>query len=176
MPRMRGRPGVWTQYASVVHNHRSPILNFPRFRNWEKHFMRLKTVSVLLLYVVFVATASAQTPHHVAVHAGHVLDVKSGKMMSDQMLVIEDGKIVSSGASREAKIPTDAMRIELPNATVMPGFIDAHTHLTMDPKFGYDALALSTSREALIGAKNARLTLLAGFTTVRNVGARVFTD
>ena len=138
--------------------------------------MRLKTVSVMLLYVVFAATASAQTPHHVAVHAGHVLDVKSGKMMSDQMLVIEDGKIVSNGASKEANIPTDAMRIELPNATVMPGFIDAHTHLTMDPKFGYDALALSTSREALIGAKNARLTLLAGFTTVRNVGARVFTD
>ena len=104
-------------------------------------------------------------------HAGHVLDVKSGKMLADQTLVIEDGRIVSSGASAEAKIPADAIRIELPNATVLPGLIDAHTHLTMDPKFGYERLAISVPREALIGAKNARLTLMAGFTTVRNVGA-----
>ena len=59
---------------------------------------------------------------------------------------------------------------------MLPGFIDAHTHLTMDPKFGYETLALSMSRQALIGARNARLTLLAGFTTVRNVGAKDFSD
>ena len=67
------------------------------------------------------------------------------------------------------------MRIELPDATVLPGLIDAHTHLTMDPKFGYETLAISAPREALTGAKNARLTLLAGFTTVRNVGASALT-
>ena len=59
---------------------------------------------------------------------------------------------------------------------MLPGLIDAHTHLTMDPKFGYERLAISVSREALIGAKNARVTLLAGFTTVRNVGASEFSD
>jgi imidazolonepropionase-like amidohydrolase len=118
----------------------------------------------------------AQAHHHLAVHAAHVLDVRSGKMLNDQMLVIEDGKIVSSGALADAEVPSDALHIELPNATVLPGLIDAHTHLTMDPKFGYETLALSTSRQALIGAKNARLTLLAGFTTVRNVGAQDFSD
>jgi len=118
----------------------------------------------------------AQTPRHVVVHAGHLLDVKTGKLLADQTLVIEDGKIISSGAAAEAKIPADAVRIELPNATVLPGLIDAHTHLTMDPKFGYERLAISVPREALTGAKNARLTLLAGFTTARNVGARGFTD
>lgn len=118
----------------------------------------------------------AQTPHHIAVHAGHVLDVKSGKTLSDQMLVMENGKIVSSGAAADAKIPADAMRIELPNATVLPGLIDAHTHLTFDPVFGYEQLAISIPRETLTGAKNARVTLLAGFTTVRNVGARGFSD
>lgn len=118
----------------------------------------------------------AQTPHHVAVHAGHVLDVKTGKLIADQTLVIEDGKIVSAGATAEAKIPADALRIELPNATVLPGLIDAHTHLTMDPKFGYETLAISVPREALIGAKNARATLTAGFTTVRNVGASGYAD
>ncbi len=120
--------------------------------------------------------ASGQAPRHVAVHAGHVLDVKTGKTAADQMLVIEDGKIVSTGPAAEAKVPADAVRIELLNATVLPGLIDAHTHLTMDPKFGYDRLSVSAPRATLTGAKNARLTLLAGFTTVRNVGAGDFTD
>lgn len=137
--------------------------------------MGFKTVSWILL--LFVASqASAQTAHPIALHAGHVLEVKSGKMLNDQVLLIEDGKIISSGSATEAKAPADAVRIELPTATVLPGFIDAHTHLTMDPKFGYETLALSGSRQALIGAKNARLTLLAGFTTVRNVGAKDFSD
>jgi imidazolonepropionase-like amidohydrolase len=118
----------------------------------------------------------AQTSRHIVVHAGHLLDVKSGKLLADQTLVIEDGKILSAGSVAEAKIPADAVRIELPNATVLPGLIDAHTHLTMEPRFGYDRLAISVPREALIGAKNARLTLLAGFTTARNVGARGFSD
>ena len=134
----------------------------------------IAAVSVLLLCSG--GRASAQAPHNVAVHAGHMLDVKSGKVLSDRTLVIEDGKVVSNGPSADAKIPPDAVRIELPDATVLPGFIDAHTHLTMDPKFGYETLALSTSRQALTGAKNARLTLLAGFTTVRNVGAKDFSD
>ncbi len=98
----------------------------------------------------------AQTSRHVAVQAGHVLDVKTGKLLADQTLVIEDGRIVSTGAAAEAKIPADAVRIDLPNATVLPGLIDAHTHLTMEPKFGYESLAISVPREALIGAKNAR--------------------
>ena len=138
--------------------------------------MRLRLFASLLLSVWFVVLANAQVPHHVGLHAGHVLDVKSGKTLTDQMLLIEDGKIVSSGAAADVRVPGDAVRIDLPNATVLPGFIDAHTHLTMDPKFGYDTLAISTPREALIGAKNARVTLLAGFTTVRNVGAGNFTD
>jgi imidazolonepropionase-like amidohydrolase len=139
--------------------------------------MRLKTVCfVLVLFLSLAACAMAQAHHHLAVHATHVLDVRSGKTLNDQMLVIEDGKIVSSGALADAEVPSDALHIELPNATVLPGLIDAHTHLTMDPKFGYETLALSTSRQALIGAKNARLTLLAGFTTVRNVGAQDFSD
>jgi imidazolonepropionase-like amidohydrolase len=118
----------------------------------------------------------AQTARHVVVHAGHVLDVKSGKMLADQTVVVEDGKVVSIGSASDAKTSADAIRIDLPNATILPGLIDAHTHLTMDPQFGYESLAISVPRQALIGAKNARKTLLAGFTTVRNVGADGFTD
>ena len=120
--------------------------------------------------------ATAQAPRHVVVHAGRILDVKSGKLLPDATLEIEDGKIVGVTGAGKASIPADAVRIDLPNATLLPGLIDAHTHLTMDPRFGYETLAISVPRQSLTGAKNARLTLLAGFTTVRNVGAADFTD
>jgi imidazolonepropionase-like amidohydrolase len=110
------------------------------------------------------------------VHAGHALDVKTGKLLSDQTFIIEDGRIVSAGPSAETKAPAGALRIELPNATVLPGLIDAHTHLTYDPQFGYEELGISVARSTLTGAKNARLTLQAGFTTVRNVGAEGYSD
>src|ERR1700731_4536662 len=132
--------------------------------------------AVAVVLVVGCVYSIAQTTRHVAVRAGRLLDVKTGKMLAHQTRVIEDGRTGSMAPSAEAKIPTDAVRIDLPNATVLPGLIDAHTHLTSEPRFGYDRLAISVPREALIGAKNARVTLLAGFTTARNVGARGFTD
>jgi imidazolonepropionase-like amidohydrolase len=128
------------------------------------------------LGVVVLEVAAQQAPRHVVIHAGHVLEVKTGNTLSDQVVVIEDGKIVGSGPASATKAPADAVRIDLPNATLLPGLIDAHTHLTSDPSFGYDRLAISLPREALIGAKNARVTLAAGFTTVRNVGAGGFSD
>jgi imidazolonepropionase-like amidohydrolase len=139
--------------------------------------MKKVRISLLVFVLFCVSTlAYAQTSKRVAVHAGHVLDVKSGKLLADQTLIIENGKIVASGPAAETTVPADATRIDLPNATVLPGLIDAHTHLTMNPQFGYETLALSVPRQALIGAKNARMTLLAGFTTVRNVGAQDFSD
>ena len=119
---------------------------------------------------------AASTPARTIVRAGRLLDVRTGKTLINQAIVIEGDKIVSvepySGATAEA----NAKVIDLSSKTVLPGLIDAHTHLTFDPKFGYDRLAISLPREALIGAKNARVTLLAGFTTVRNVGADGFSD
>ena len=135
-----------------------------------------KTCGFLAVLLVWLGMQAPAQTRHVAVHAGHVLDVQSGKMLADQTIVIEDGKIVSLGAAADAKSPSEDVRIDLSNATVLPGLIDAHTHLTMEPRFGYERLAISVPREALIGAKNARATLLAGFTTVRNVGASGYTD
>jgi imidazolonepropionase-like amidohydrolase len=67
--------------------------------------------------------------------------------------------------------------LELPNATVLPGLIDAHTHLTGDPRdIGYQSLGISVPRATLKGARNARMTLEAGFTAVRNVGAEGYSD
>ncbi len=131
---------------------------------------------VLVVLMLAAQAFAQQSSRTIVIHAGRVLDVKTGKMLSDQMLVIEGGKIVSIGGSAETKAPADAVRIDLANATLLPGLIDAHTHLTMDPRFGYERLGVSIPREALTGAKNARLTLEAGFTTVRNVGADGYSD
>jgi hypothetical protein len=87
--------------------------------------MRRKTLCFVLLIVLFMLMPSAigQASRQVVIHAGHVLEVKSGKMLSDQILLIEDGKIVGINSAAEAKVASDSVRIELPNATVLPGFM-----------------------------------------------------
>ena len=103
--------------------------------------------------------------------------MKTGKTLTGQAIVIEGDKIVSVGPTGDVKTSAADQVIDLFNATVLPGLIDAHTHLTGDPKdVGYESLAITIPREALTGAKNARVTLLAGFTTVRNVGAEGYSD
>lgn len=113
---------------------------------------------------------------HVVIRAGRLLDVKTGNNLTNQAIVIEGDKIASVGPAASMKAAPDAAVVDLPNATVLPGMIDAHTHLTFNPQFGYETLGISVPREALIGARNARVTLEAGFTTVRNVGARGYSD
>src|SRR6185437_15957915 len=111
------------------------------------------------------------------IRAAHLLDVKTGRMLDNPVIVITGEKITSlNGAPGEQDPQNGVTTIELPGATLLPGFIDAHTHLTSDPNFGYQQLGISVPKEALIGAKNARITLQAGFTTVRNVGASGYTD
>ena len=127
-------------------------------------------------------TAADKTPtqeplKRVLVRAGHLLDVKTGKTLDNQAILVEGDKVVSVGPASGNQATAGATTINLPNATVLPGLIDAHTHLTGDPKnIGYPSLGISVPRHALTGAKNARLTLQAGFTTVRNVGAPGYSD
>ena len=131
----------------------------------------------LILLALSGLMAAQQAPSRVIVRAGNLLDVKAGKTLADQAIVIEGDKIVSVGAMAEVKAAAGDKMIDLSHATVVPGLTDAHTHLTMDPRnLGYARLAISVPREALTGARNARVTLEAGFTTVRNVGASGFTD
>src|SRR5437762_1514570 len=135
-------------------------------------FPRIAVATFLL-----VSALSAQQPAlRTVLRPGKLLDVKTGKLLSNHAVIIEGDKIGSIVPSSEVKPSASDRVIDLPNATILPGLIDAHTHLTFNPDFGYETLAISVPREALTGAHNARLTLEAGFTTVRNVGARGYSD
>ena len=139
--------------------------------------MRIQTFLLFVLLLVCLVPVQqllAQEPSSTVIQAGHMLDVKTGKTLDNVTIVIKGDKIVS--VSEGGALPASAAVIKLPNATLLPGLIDAHTHLTFDPKFGYESLAISVPKEALVGAKNARITLEAGFTTVRNVGATAYAD
>jgi len=122
---------------------------------------------------------AAQSPSakRTVIRPGRLLDVRTGELRRDQAIVIEGEKISHVGPSSEVKASAGDTTIDLPDSTLLPGLIDMHTHLTFDlGSLGYSGLAISTPREALHGARNARRTLEAGFTTVRNVGAKDYAD
>jgi imidazolonepropionase-like amidohydrolase len=129
-----------------------------------------------LLCAFFLAPLANAAPG--AVHCGKLLDVRSGKMLTDQIVQFDaSGIITSLGAASSTKLPPGVTPVDLSNATCLPGLIDVHTHLTFDPSdSGYAGLGISIPRETITGVKNARLTLRAGFTTVRNVAASGYTD
>jgi imidazolonepropionase-like amidohydrolase len=136
----------------------------------------LASVLILIASCSLSQTQPSTQLQRVVIHAGKILDVRAGKTISDAVIVVEGDKIVYVGTASSAPATSDAKAIHLPNATILPGLIDAHTHITSNPSFGYEGLAISIPREALIGAHNARVTLEAGITTVRNVGARGYSD
>src|ERR1700730_5819343 len=113
-----------------------------------------------------------------AVRCGQLLDVRTGRLLKDQVIVFDaDGTITAIGPTGSPLSAGGATTVDLPSATCLPGLIDVHTHLTDDPTSnGYEGLGISVPREAITGVKNARITVHAGFTTVRNVGASNYTD
>jgi imidazolonepropionase-like amidohydrolase len=128
---------------------------------------------------VHAADAAPTTPTRVAVHAARLLDVESGRMVSDPWVLVEGEKIVSVASGGTA--PAGVRTIELGNATLLPGLIDVHVHLTGDPttstgNYYQDALTLGPMDAAVMAPTFAKRTLEAGFTTVRNVGAPEYID
>jgi imidazolonepropionase-like amidohydrolase len=129
-------------------------------------------------------TAHAQSaeapaaPETVVLKAAHVFDSTGTALKNGATVVVRGDRIVSVGAGAE---PAGARVIDLGDATLLPGFIDAHTHLTdqFDKDYYrgvYNRLMRFPAEQAMYAAMYARRTLEAGFTTVRNVGAHDFVD
>lgn len=135
-------------------------------------------MAIFFLAGLVAVSADAQDtapPEVTVIHAGQLFDAHAGKMVQNQDILIHGDKIDRVGTN--LTVPVGAHEIDLRKATVLPGFIDVHTHLTMRAgQAGYDSLGVSVPRQALVGARNARVTLMAGFTTVRNVGASGYSD
>jgi imidazolonepropionase-like amidohydrolase len=121
--------------------------------------------------------AAAATAPTIALKAAHVFDGTGSALKDGTVVVIQGERIVAVGTS----IPAGARVIDLGDATLLPGFIDSHTHLTMEYEkdyyhFVYTEKMRFPAEQALYGALYARRTLEAGFTTVRNLGAHDFLD
>jgi len=134
----------------------------------------IRKIGLLTLCCVFLAAqapaqqASAAAPL-IAIRAGKFIDVEAGRTLSDQLILVRGTKIEAVGAN--LKIPEGVQVIDLSNMWVLPGLVDCHTHLA-DLAYSepLDVLKRTAADTAYAAIPNARVTLLAGFTTVRDVG------
>ena len=139
-------------------------------------------LAVALLLAAAAAAVVAQPAAQLStkrtlVRAGHLLDVKTGKLLDSQTIVVVGETIQSIAPTANVQAQSGDTVVDLSALTVLPGLIDVHTHLTMNTDFDpFHEVTSTNAKEAINGVANARLTLLAGFTSVRNVGAGGYTD
>src|SRR5881394_560900 len=111
----------------------------------------------------------------VVIRAAQIIDGTGGAPIKNGAIVITDDKISAVGQFAAITVPAGARVIDLGDATLMPGFIDAHTHIVGrvlgDPEADESSVHDYASFGAILGTRNAERTLMAGFTTIRNVGA-----
>jgi imidazolonepropionase-like amidohydrolase len=142
--------------------------------------MRMRVLSCGLLCVAL--SAAAQPGYQASagrtlIRAGHVIDVHTGNELADETVIVQGEKIVGLAKTADTPAKTGDRVVDLGSYTVLPGMIDVHTHLTMVTNFDpYFELSMTPAKEAILGVENAKTTLEAGFTTVRNVGANGWTD
>jgi imidazolonepropionase-like amidohydrolase len=102
----------------------------------------------------------------IAIRAGHLFDARAGRLLADQVIVIDGERIAAVGAASQVQIPAGARIIDLSRATVLPGLIDAHTHMFNVPQPG-----MSREAATLIAVHNMQADLAAGFTTARDMSS-----
>jgi imidazolonepropionase-like amidohydrolase len=123
--------------------------------------------------------AAAQGAHAETLYltAARMIDPAAGRVVERPAVVIVDGLVRQVGAQSSLPAPADARRIDLGARTILPGLIDMHVHLDNDPSYGgYTGLQFNDRFWSVITVPNARKTLEAGFTTVRNLGAEEWND
>ncbi len=131
----------------------------------------------LVLTALMAAAAPAALAQNVYVTADRMLDVTTGRMIVEPAIIIQDGVITQVGTRDRLQVPSAAEVIELTGVTLLPGLIDMHTHLDSDPEAGgFSGLQFTDAYWTVVSVPNAKKTLEAGFTTVRNVGSGNWTD
>jgi len=143
-----------------------------------------KIVTTALLALCTSLSAPALADDHeetktTVIKAGKLLNVETGRLLKDRFIIIDDDRIRSVVSLRDMEDmeDEDIDFIDLSDMTVLPGLSDSHVHLTSDANaHGYKRLTISTPRAAITGVVNAKRTLDAGFTTIRNLGAPGFAD
>src|ERR1700732_1129198 len=139
----------------------------------SKVFLCAAMVAGFALGCSTVTTASADT---VVVSADRMIDVLAGRVMDRPQITHTEGRISAVGVQGSA-VPAGARRVDLPGMTLLPGLIDMHVYLTSDPHFsGYRRLQFTDNFWTVVGVANAKKTLEAGFTTIRNVGSANYDD
>ncbi len=132
----------------------------------------LKITTAVSALLLSVAAPTIAEDGDIYLTAGAMVDVVGGTLVQNPALVIRDGRIAAVGTAGQLSVPDGAETIALDGMTLTPGFMDMHVHLSGDAGGNFFAgLSYSAPREAIVAVKNARKTLQAGFTTVRNVGA-----
>ncbi len=141
--------------------------------NWVSLFSK----KLLTFSITAIVCSTAVFAETTVITADRMVDVANGKVVKQAAVIVTDNIITASGRLKDLTVPNEAKRIDLGNATLMPGLMDMHVHLTSDAtRHGYKRLEVSLPRAAITGVKHAKATLDAGFTTVRNVGAPGFAD
>jgi imidazolonepropionase-like amidohydrolase len=139
--------------------------------------IRVLSVVFCMSIVVHSMAQEVASENTAYVIAGQLVDVESGRTLRNQAIIIVGERITDVGPVSRIGRPVGSTLIDLSEYTVLPGLIDAHTHLNSNAAMhGYRRLTVSVPRMGIYGVVGAQATLMAGFTTVRNVGAEHFAD
>ncbi len=137
--------------------------------------IRLPGLTTLSLCVAFAPFQVAA--QNMVIKGATILDVTNGDLIKNHVVIVKDGRIDAVSPARSTDIPKGIEVVDLQGHTLLPGLIDMHVHLTSGGGYhGYERLKLTDERRAILGVVHAKQTLMAGFTTVRNVGAGSFGD
>ena len=162
-----------TRFTWLFSSFRSQLCRFQFPQLGE--LIRLPGLATLLLFVAFVPFQA--TAQNMVIKGATILDVTNGDMIKNHVVIVKDGRIDAVSPARSSDIPKGIEVIDLQGHTLLPGLIDMHVHLTSGGGYhGYERLKLTDERRAILGVVHAKQTLMAGFTTVRNVGAGSFGD
>jgi imidazolonepropionase-like amidohydrolase len=137
-----------------------------------------RRVSVAVVSTLLCTALAAQTaPKRTLVRAGHVVDVKTGHVSAAQTIIVVGDRIQAIVPTAQTRVEQGDAVVDASTLTLLPGLIDVHTHITFDTNFDpFHEVTMTDAKEAITGVVNAKTTLLAGITSVRNVGAGGYTD